>query len=575
MKTKLLGLILSLALVFPTFSFFLGNNMFTFHDETQLANLHQYFKAMDLGQFPPRWAPDMHYTYGSPFPTFNYQLPFYLGYLGHRLGLPLTSNLKLLLAISVIAGAAGMYFLGRSITGNTLYGVFTAVLYSYTPYQAVDHFVRGALGEVFALAIFPWILLSAIALLRQVTLNRTFALAASVALLIISHQPAALFGLPLLSFIFIGYGLTARYRSFLVAFLKALVLGLLMSAYYWIPVIFEARYIVADSPFNYLNHFPFIKQLIYSPWSYSGANPFSSDTFSFQIGLVNLVVLLSAFLVIGTGLLKRQKQDPETWLIRLVFFSTLVVIFLMNIRSNFIWQSIRIFQSVQFPWRLLMFTTLFTSLLLPILLKKIRPSWGKPVSLLGIALVILLNISYFRPGKIVDYSDSYYLRRFLPVEVLLPGEKVSATYLLHSEDYVPLPRDVARPTSLPTSKLSARLISTKIDVTDPNPLNFKTAVTNATSEMLTFQTFAYPGWQVKVDGFEATYTKDELGAIAFQLEPGRHQVEISYQDTPIRLLSNIISLSSIVFVTTYLIYQLISMRATSTAGKPNTTRKRH
>lgn len=549
--------------------------MFTFHDETQLANLHQYFKAMDLGQFPPRWAPDMHYTYGSPFLSFNYQLPYYLGFLGHLVGLPLTTIFSLLLALSVVVGAAGFYFLALAITGNSLYGIFAAVLYSYTPYQAVDHFVRGALGEVYALAIFPWLLLSTWSLLQKVTPKRILALAISVAFLIISHQPATLFGLPLIAFIFVGYSLVTRHWPFLKAFLKALFLSLLLSAFYWIPVIFEARYIIATSPFNYLNQFPFIKQLLYSAWTYSGANPFSSDTFSFQVGIVNLIVLLLAVITVLTGLLKKEKNSLDVWLIRLVTCAILVVIFLMNIRSNFIWERIRIFQSIQFPWRLLMFTTLFTSLLLPLLLKKIPRSWGRIVSLIGISLVIVLNLTYFRPGKIVDYPDSYYLRRFLPAEVLLLGERISATYLLHAEDYVPLPAPAVRPTSLPPSKLTATLPSTKIITTDPNPFSYQATVLVAATERITFHTFVYPGWQVKVDGYESAIVRNELGAITFGLVPGKHNLKIIYQDTPLRLLSNIISLGSIVFITSYLIYQLVLARVTPTAGSPKSPRKRH
>jgi|CXWL01.1.fsa_nt_gi hypothetical protein len=575
MKNKIIGLIICLVLIFPTFSFFISGRMFTFHDETQLANLHQYFKAMDLGQFPPRWAPDMHFTYGSPFLSFNYQLPYYLGYLGHLGGLPLTIIFNLLLALSVIIGAAGFYFLATSITGNILYGIFAAVLYSYTPYQAVDHFVRGTLGEVYALAIFPWLLLCIWFLLQKVVLKRILALAIVVALLIISHQPAALFGLPLIVFVFVSYSLVTRHWSFLKAILTALFLSLLLSAFYWIPVIFEAQYIVATSPFNYLNQFPFIRQLLYSTWTYSGANPFSSDTFSFQMGIVNLIVLSVAGITVGVGLFKKSKNNQDTWLIRLVTLTVFIVIFLMNIRSNFIWERISIFQSVQFPWRLLMFTTLFTSLLLPLLLKKIPSSWGRIVSLIGITLIIILNLSYFRPGKIVDYPDSYYLRRFLPTEVLLSGEKVSATYLLHAEDYVPLPATAVRPTSLPSSKLTAALSSTQIITIDPNPFSYQATILAAATEQITFHTFAYPGWQVKVDGYESAIVRDELGAITFSVSPGKHDLTITYQDTPLRLLSNIISLGSVVFITSYLIYQLILERVTPTTGSSKSPRKRH
>ncbi|MFZ2202777.1 MAG: 6-pyruvoyl-tetrahydropterin synthase-related protein, partial [Microgenomates group bacterium] len=294
MKTKLLALVIALLLILPTFIFFLGDKMFTFHDETQIANLHQYFKSLDFGQFPPRWAPDMHFEYGSPFLSFNYQLPYYLGYLGHLAGLPLTAIFKFLMAFSVIIGAIGMFRLAVFLTGSNFVALFAAVLYSYTPFQAVDHYVRGTLGESFALALFPWLFLSLFALTKKVTTTKIIFAGLLFGLLLTTHQPAALFALPLFFTIFALPALFTKQFGILIALAKALVLASLFSAFYVLPVLFEKQFIVANSPFNFQDHFPFIRQLIYSSWSYSGSNPFSTDTMSFQIGLVNLAILAAA-----------------------------------------------------------------------------------------------------------------------------------------------------------------------------------------------------------------------------------------------------------------------------------------
>lgn len=546
MKIKLLALIIALLLILPTFSFFLGNQMFTFHDETQIANLHQYFKALDFGQFPPRWAPDMHFEYGSPLLSFNYQLPYYVGYLGHLAGLPLTVIFKLLLVLSVVIGAVGMFSLGLSLSGSALFALTAVVLYAYTPYQALDHFVRGTLGEVFALALFPWIFLSA---RRVVVLGFLFAL------LIISHQPAALLALPLFAFLSLPK---------ITSLIKSLALGLMISAYYWIPVIFERSLIKDTAPWNYASQFPFIKQLVYSAWFYGGANPFSSETISFQIGLVNLLVLFLASIIFPLLLLRRQKKgrDPLPYLLLLATYG---VIFLMNIRSSFIWERLTLLQSIQFPWRLLMFTTFFTSVLFLYLIKIIKKPWAKLLALAVIIATIALNFSYFRPGLIVNYQDDYYLRRFLPQEVLLPGETVSATYLNHAEDYVPLPKDATRPISLPEAKLTVDKGIAKITVIDKNPFRYHAEVEGSKDSQLTFHTFVYPGWTVTVDGFSTKQTVDKIGAITFDVSSGKHQVVIAYEDTPLRFFSNIISLGSFVFVASYLIYQLVSRHAASAA----------
>lgn len=556
MKTKLVSLIILIALIFPTFKFFLGNKMFTFNDETQIVNLFHYFKTMDLGQFPPRWATDMHFGYGSPFLGFNYQLPYYLGYLGHLARLPNIVIFKFLLAFSVIFGAIGMYSAGLVITGSILFSLFVAVLYSYTPYQAIDHFVRGSLGEVFALALFPWIYLTGYFLVKKPDTFKTIVLGIFLSLLLLSHQPAALVAIPFFTIIF--------FSSAMLPLLKSLIVGLALSAYYWIPVIFEKKYIITSGPFNYFDQFPFIKQLIYSPWSYQGANPFSSDTFSFQIGVVNLLILAFSLVYFVSGLVKKSKSSLELRFFRSTLFMTLISIFLMNIRSDFIWRFLPLLQQIQFPWRLLMFTTLFTPFLFLLTVKNLPRRITNPITLILLVLSILVNVGYFRPGLIVERDDLYYNRIFLTREVLSPGETISADYLNFAEDYAPLPKNAIRPSSLPSAKLTSRSADTKIAISSANPLLFKAKIENLVPETLTFHAFNYPGWEVFVDGFKSKINNDDIGAITFDLTPGRHNLVISFTDTPVRLFSNIISLSALVISTLYLAYHLIQKRVTPT-----------
>jgi len=240
----------------------------------------------------------------------------------------------------------------------------------------------------------------------------------------------------------------------------------------------------------------------------------------------------------------------------------------MNIRSTFIWERLPLLQAIQFPWRLLMFTTFFTSVLYLYLIKQVRFVWGAVLSLLGLVAVIGLNSAYFRPGLIVSYQDDYYLHRFLPREALLPGETVSAVYLTYAEDYVPPPKEATRPTVLPEAKLTVEKGLAKITVTDKNPYRYRAEIEGSRDSRLTFHTFAYPGWTVTVDGFSTKQTVDKIGAISFDIPSGKHQVVIAYEDTPLRLFSNIISLGSFVFTASYLIYQLVNHHAASAAGSP-------
>ncbi|MFZ2202690.1 MAG: hypothetical protein WAV56_04865, partial [Microgenomates group bacterium] len=286
-----------------------------------------------------------------------------------------------------------------------------------------------------------------------------------------------------------------------------------------------------------------------------------------------LAILAVALLYGLVWLIKRFKQDRyQLGLFLTLLISTIFVIFLMNIRSTIIWQAIPLIQAIQFPWRLLMFTTIFTPVLFLLMIARLKgAALYLPLTILTIA-AISLNVSYFRPGEINNHDDAYFLHRFLPRAALLPGEKISAAYLLHAEDYVPLPKGALRPTALPSAKLTAHTPTTAFTILDANPFNFRAKVTSLREEQLTFHTFFYPGWTVRVDNYPTAITKNEIGAITFMVPSGQHQVVISYEDTPLRLFSNIISLGSFVFAASYLIYQLVSRHAASAARSSKSSR---
>ncbi|EKD79716.1 MAG: hypothetical protein ACD_40C00332G0004 [uncultured bacterium] len=534
LKKQLKYFVLVLLFTIPAFLSLTLLPFFTFHDEVQIVNLHQYNQAINLAGFPPRWAPDMHFNYGSPFPEFNYQLPYYLGYLFHQAGLTFTVTFKALLITSLIAGAIGMYLLALQFT-SPLWAFVASVLYTFTPYHAVAVYVRGTLGESFALGLFPWVFWSLYRLKSKKSTIDLILAGLMVAALILTHQLATILMLPFIILF------TLRPRQ-----LAATTLGLLISAYYWLPVAIEQKLIQPSSPFNFYDHFPFIKQLISSPWAYGASVTGPGDYVSFQIGHLNLILIpVSLFILL---FLRRHIAHRRLFLLTLL--STLLVIVLMNIRTSFFWQVFPFTQLVQFPWRLLMLTTFFTSLLFVFLSSLIPAKLTLPILVISLLLSLWPNVSYFQPGEVFDRNDSYFFNRFLPG---------SAEYLKHTEDYVPLPITAIRPKQLPPTKLTAirQFVPT---ITDDNPLNYQVTIDQPQDQNFTYHAFYFPGWQAMVDGSAVSTSAEEHGYISFFVPQGTHQLRIAYTNTPIRQLSNYISLITLILLLQlFVIDRLIKM----------------
>jgi len=525
------------------------NDGFSFHDETQIVNLFEYNKVIGLGQFPPRWSPDTHFTYGSPYPEFNYQLPYYLGVVYHRLGFDLLDSYKLILASSFVLGSVGMYFLGSLIAGP-LVGLATSFLFTFTPYRAVDVFVRGTIGEAMGIALFPWVFMSLFSLRNKNDFKNIFLVAISFSTLILTHQPSTAFGLPVILLIFIISEILSKNLKFFISLIKSLFLTVCLTSFYLFPLLLEQKYIKPVLPFNFYDHFPFIKQLIFSKWGYGVSIEGPYDGMSFQVGIANLfVIVFGAILVIFNW----KKISKNIYLFG-TLISIFVVFFLMNIRSSFIWDHFPYTNSIQFPWRLLAIMAFLTSFLYLLILNSTR---GIVRNLLFfiIPLIALFNVySYFHPGTIVSHQDSYYLERYLPNQVVKKGDKVSLLYLDYTENYLPLPVNSERPLNMPDAVYSTQNKNSSVNISFDNQFETHGTIVAQRDDILTINRFFYPGWIVSLDGDRKDIKLNNLGAMTFEVPIGTHQFQVKFIDTPVRKFGNYLSLIAVVLSIAFLVY---------------------
>ena len=175
------------------------------------------------------------------------------------------------------------------------------IIYLFTPYRAVDLYVRGAIGELLSFVFMPLVLGTLVDVIREKKIKNSIFFGLSLALLVLSHNITAIVFLPfVLIFALILIVNQKEKLLSLISLGKGLVLGLGLSSYYWLPVLLEKKFLQTGTPFNPIDHFPFIKQLIIPFWGYGASVWGPYDGFSFQIGLVNLfifIVLLPLFFV--------------------------------------------------------------------------------------------------------------------------------------------------------------------------------------------------------------------------------------------------------------------------------------
>jgi len=547
-KKDRIAILLVLILVIPAALPLLKGGFFHFSDEPHIADLYQMIRAIGSGQLPPRIAPDMSYGYGHPLFNFYYVLPFYLGSFIFGLTKSLIDSYKIITLITIPLSSVAMYYWLKQHTSKFL-SVAGAILYVYTPYRAADLYVRGSLGENYAFIFFPLTALFVYKCINKKDPKFIGLLGLSVAALILSHNLSPIIFLPWLGL----YALTLAWTKGIKNILKpiyGMLLGLGASAYWWFPALIEKGLLVKQTLFPYIDHFPFIKQLIIPYWGFGSSVWGPTDELSFQIGVVNLVLVLFA----GVWLLKSKakKNFNVTFLIIFYFFSA---VFLMNIRSNFLWKAFFLADYIQFPWRLLLITTFLSSSLVIVFNRKKLSSKILAVSIVFLSMLLTLN--YFKPSEYYYPDDEYFLKRFF-VNRTIEGERdgISDQYKNYSEDYLLLPLTVdERPSSFPDEKIMSSDAEV-VSIREISAVNYESEIVSDANSHAIVNFYRFPGWQLKVDGeIVSAEILKPLGNMSVEISPGTHTLSVEWKETPLRKAANMVSIFSVIITTMFFVFR--------------------
>ena len=534
---------------------------FPMHDDEQVARLFELHQAISAGQFPPRWIADLGFGYGYPFYNFYPPFVYYLGEIFHLLGFSLIVSTKIVMIFGFLLSGFFMYLLAKEFFGRAG-GIVAAVFYIYAPYHSVDLYVRGALAEFYSFVFLPAVFWSALKLVQEK--NRKWLILNSLflAFLLLSHNLIALASLPFYFFFFVFILLNEKEKKRTVLiFSLSFVLFLGLTAYFWLPAIFERKYTMVDEILtrelaNYKLHFVYLRQFMSSPWGYGGSIPGPNDGMSFEVGKPHLLLSFLAGILGAYFLLKRKKEEH---LFSFFFFLFLFSLFMASFHSQFIWEKLKPLWYLQFPWRFLVFTAIFSSLLsggivdyFYRLTKRYSPACWL-VILVPILLVIFLYKDYFQPARYLEVTDKNYTSEedlkwrvskmsfeYVPKGIATVLSDIQTTQVDIKKEEIP--------------KQSFQAIN-NIKVTEQQNLpHLKRFLVEGEGGILTINTYYFPGWEVRIDGQKvAVDDNNKFKLITVNVPKGEHLVEAKFKNTLLRIVGNsltVISLSLIALIWT-------------------------
>jgi len=517
---------------------------YTSHDgEHQIIRLNHFIIGLRDAQFPVRWAgPPAFNGFGYPLFVFTYQLPFYLGAVFNLIGLSLVDATKAVFILSYILSGIFMYLVQRRIWKSNSAALMGAVFYLWTPWRFSVIFVRASLGEAVCFLFFPLVLWSIFSLYEKEKMKFLFLGAFSLACLLLSHAMLTFLFLPFLGAL-IGFCLwqSKRRKSLFFSYLKLFLLSLGLSAYYWLPAIVEKRQTMFTNILGnfYLQHFPTLKQLIYSPWGYGFSFPGSElDEMSFQVGIAQwLAVFLTIFVLAWLGIRKR-KQDFSQRLSGFLIILFAMAVFLMVPISKPYWQFISRFLKIDFPFRHLALTTFFSSLIaggLIVGLKKdkLLQLLLYPAIIGLLFLVFYGNRNHLKVNQYLYLPDSYYEEH----------SSSSSSF----DEYRPLWVSGSLPKKDEELKVEEGEAVIEAQEIRSNRQEFRVEVQK--KSLLTLNTIYYPGWKLFVNGEkQKAETVPPAGLMQFSLPTGEYKVIFEFGRTWDRILGEGIALGTLFFI---------------------------
>lgn len=510
--------------------------MYSSHDSTiHIARLAQSFTALKEGHFPLRWLSNWHFGFGYPVFIFTYSLPYYVGALFKIFGFSFETIFKILIFLSLFFSGIGFFYFAKKYFKD-FEALIGSLFFIAAPYRFADIYERGALGESLSFILIPLLFIAPHSFKKNKLRGFIFTSLVIFAF-ITTHALTFLVFFPVLliySLFIFGKKLKDSFY-----FLSAIVFGFLLSAYQWIPLIFEQKYADLDNTyFNiYRGHFLTIYQLLLIPKE--GINIGTG----IQLGTAQIVVICLIIFLIFYDFLRKRKVD------RLVVFfliTTFAAAFLTLDLSNNIWNNFGLFQKLVFPWRFLTLTTFLTSFLAAYLIKRLqRVKYKNFIILLLIILAVFPSRHYLKGYFWHSFPDQYYNN--------YPDEYRIELYFLPRELIKNFDKLQLEPVSVIEGKGEVRLLK--------KHNNLMEVQANLSQESkIQFHIFYFPGWELKVSGKKwpiITNQHNLEGIIVSSLPAGNHQLSLKFTETPIRLISDLLSLGSFILLFLILIFKFL------------------
>jgi len=499
----------------------------------------QFIDALKEEIIYPRWTPLNFWGYGSPTFILYPPLSFYLVAFFNVFTSSVITAMNITKFLSLFISASGMFFLVREFYSERI-ALLSASFYIFFPFTILNMYLFGGFASTISFMWFSPILLFLYRYLEKRQYKYIFYAGACYGGLILTHLiNAYMFTFVILIFV-IYMSIVKRRKKDLIVIPFMTVIGLLVSAAYILPLVYERQFLNIEAFIGEGGGFHFgdffilpnltTKQLPDHFW------PVYYNIFVFYVFFFIVLLLLFSYQSIK---LRHDITMENAKVVNHFFIGiTVVSIFLLFGISTSLWETIPFFKYIQFPARWLniaayavIFLSAVNFLSLDIIYKTKK---RHTITVLLFLVFFLLDFRYINSAPIFTEQELIPVKSINSTIEHLPAwvdvNKIDQND--NSQEKVVIKEGEGK-TKIIAWKSAERLI----EITSQNPLTLK------------IHTFNFPGWKGYIDGVQTEIkTNDGDGTIVINIPGGRHILKLIFEDTPIRYYSKHISVFLVITI---------------------------
>ncbi len=302
------------------------------------------------------------------------------------------------------------------------------------------------------------------------------------------------------------------------------------------------------------DHFPALKDILPNTVFHTYGIIFpDSPVYAYKMGLVQ-VVLGGIGAIAGLIVFKRFLPRARTELIMSVLIFG-IAFFFSQPPSLPLWETIPLLPLTQFPWRFLLLMALPTSIATGYLVDILAPRWRTAAAAALVVFCLATNLWNLKPIMANQKDPEVGVRETIEFELLyhLVGTTVAGEYVPRWVTDYPWvsPEALGRVVGARYDEAVHPMASdpwARVILLDSKAGRASYHVSTDRPSRVVLNLAYFPGWKGWLDDQPVDVTPSEPeGMLAIQVPAGEHSLRVSFENTPLRSMSDAITVVAVVF----------------------------